>query len=77
MAYYTVAIFYLPSAGYRIVKTSGATDTKGSQEQYWRPNLKTALHKKQLLLAAKLRKKTDPRQYVETSSSGLEIGEEK
>lgn len=71
-AYYTVAVYWLGGAGYRIVKTSGASGTKGSQEQYWRPNLKTALHKKELLLAAKLRKRKGPRQYVESLSVGPE-----
>lgn len=72
VAYYRVSVFYLPGAGYRIEKCSGASGSKGTREDYWRPNLKQALHKKSLLLAAKLRKKKGPRVYVKTGSSGIE-----
>ncbi|MFA7405201.1 MAG: hypothetical protein WC007_14495 [Pelobacteraceae bacterium] len=70
-AYYKVSIYWLPGAGYRITKTSGASGSKGCQEDYWRPSLKLALHKKELLIAAKLRKKRGPRIYMEVSSTGI------
>lgn len=71
MAYYRVAIYYLPGAGYRVTKTSGASGARGNQEDYWRPNLKLALDKKAKLLAAKLRKRRGPRQYVRVGLSGI------
>lgn len=75
VAFYRVSIYYLPGAGYRVTKCSGASGTKGSQEDYWRPSLKLALDKKAKLLAAKLRKKKGPRIYIKVGSSGIESEE--
>jgi len=70
-AYYRISVYYLPGAGYRIVKASGAAGARPNQEDYWRPSLKLALEKKSKLVAAKLRKRKGPRQYMEVASSGF------
>lgn len=76
-AYYRVSIYYLPGAGYRITKCSGASGTRGNQEDYWRPNLRAAMDKKTKLLVAKLRKKKGPRIYEMIGSSGIQtLGDE-
>lgn len=71
IAFYRVSIYYLPGAGYRIEKCSGAAGSKGEREDYWRPSLKLALEKKTKLLKAKLRKRKSPRQYIHADSSGI------
>jgi len=54
-AYYTVSIYRLRD-GYIIRKESGASNAKPQSECYWRPGLRLALEKYNLLLGAKLRK---------------------
>ena len=56
-AYYRIEVFYLPGSGYRIEKSSGAAGAKPNTEQYWRPNLKLALEKKDKLIKFKTSKK--------------------
>ncbi len=74
-AYYRVSIYYLPGAGYRIEKASGATGSKGCRENFWRPNLRSALEKKAKLVDAKTRK-TKGRMYQVVATTGLREDEE-
>ncbi len=76
-AFYRVSVFYLPRSGYRIEKASGPSSSKnGIQENFWRPNLRSAMEKKSKLVSSKLNKKKGPRLYVVVSTSGLREDEE-
>ncbi|OHB59766.1 MAG: hypothetical protein A2Y12_03540 [Planctomycetes bacterium GWF2_42_9] len=54
-AYYIVSVIQIRD-GYVIRKESGGNQAKPQIESYWRPGLKLALEKYNLLLGAKLRK---------------------
>jgi len=55
-AYYIVSVIRIRD-GYVIRKESGGNQAKPQIESYWRPGLKLALEKYNLLLEVKLRKK--------------------
>lgn len=65
-AYYRVSVYYLPGAGYRVEKASGAAGSRPNSENFWRPTLRLALEKKSKLVQSKLKiRKGRPRQYTE------------
>ena len=68
VAYYSIEIFYLPGAGYRIQKSSGASGTRPVKENWWRPNLKQALEKGEKLVKSKTNSKRRGRVYIDIGS---------
>jgi len=71
VAYYSIEIFYLPGAGYRIQKSSGASGARPNKENWWRANLKQALEKGEKLVRSKTNTKRRGRVYIDIGAAGL------
>jgi len=65
VAYYSIEIFHLPDAGYRIQKSSGASGAKPNKENWWRPSLRQALEKSEKLVRSKTNGKRRGRVYID------------